>query len=416
MSKVPLLPVASIDNSLVNNVNTNSNTITTAFDNTLSRNGQSPNQMQSVLDMNSNPIINIPFATMSNQPVALGQLTNNVSPIQQLTGDVTGAISLPSGVVPTTIATVNSNVGTFGSSTQVPVVTVNAKGQTTAVTTANINTTNISNSQLAQMAADTIKGNNTGVSATPLDLTQAQVTALLNLFTSSLQGLVPASGGGTTNFLRADGTWNPLSTITTPTVQTFTSGSATYTPTAGTVFIKVRIVGGGGGGGASTTNAGTAGGTTTFGSWTAIGGAAGQPAQIAATGAGPLGGSGGVNGTGTLIVRVAGQRGGMAWSSSTSVWNGGGGSSPLGGGTGTMGDGGAGVPPAVNTGSGGSGGGTFGSNSGSGGGAGEYVEFFVNSPGATSYTVGTAGSGGAAGGSAGGNGAAGVIIIEEYPF
>jgi hypothetical protein len=29
----------------------------------------------------------------------------------------------------------------------------------------------------------------------------------LDLFTSSLKGLAPASGGGTTNFLRADGTW-----------------------------------------------------------------------------------------------------------------------------------------------------------------------------------------------------------------
>jgi hypothetical protein len=32
-------------------------------------------------------------------------------------------------------------------------------------------------------------------------------TAQLELFTSALKGLVPASGGGTTNFLRADGTW-----------------------------------------------------------------------------------------------------------------------------------------------------------------------------------------------------------------
>ena len=34
------------------------------------------------------------------------------------------------------------------------------------------------------------------------------LTAFLNTFTSSLQGLVPASGGGTTNFLRADGSWS----------------------------------------------------------------------------------------------------------------------------------------------------------------------------------------------------------------
>jgi hypothetical protein len=35
----------------------------------------------------------------------------------------------------------------------------------------------------------------------------AEATALLNVFTSLLKGLTPASGGGTTNFLRADGTW-----------------------------------------------------------------------------------------------------------------------------------------------------------------------------------------------------------------
>lgn len=41
-------------------------------------------------------------------------------------------------------------------------------------------------------------------------LTAASVaaqTALLNTFTSTLKGLAPASGGGTANFLRADGTW-----------------------------------------------------------------------------------------------------------------------------------------------------------------------------------------------------------------
>lgn len=37
--------------------------------------------------------------------------------------------------------------------------------------------------------------------------TPTQATAALNLFTSALQGLTPASGGGTTNFLRADGSW-----------------------------------------------------------------------------------------------------------------------------------------------------------------------------------------------------------------
>ena len=43
--------------------------------------------------------------------------------------------------------------------------------------------------------------------STPSYLTPTQVTADLNLFSSTLKGLAPLSGGGTSNFLRADGTW-----------------------------------------------------------------------------------------------------------------------------------------------------------------------------------------------------------------
>jgi hypothetical protein len=65
----------------------------------------------------------------------------------------------------------------------------------------------ITNAKLADMTANTIKGNNTGSPAAPIDLTVAQATAMLNSFAGSTKGLVPASLGGTTNFLRADGTW-----------------------------------------------------------------------------------------------------------------------------------------------------------------------------------------------------------------
>ncbi len=74
-----------------------------------------------------------------------------------------------------------------------------------AVTTVKILDDNVTNAKLADMAAATIKGNNTGGAANPLDLTATQVTAMLNVFTDLLKGLVPASGGGTTTFLRADG-------------------------------------------------------------------------------------------------------------------------------------------------------------------------------------------------------------------
>lgn len=57
------------------------------------------------------------------------------------------------------------------------------------------------------IAANSILGNNTGAAADPIQLTVAQTTAMLDAFTSLLKGLVPASGGGTSNFLRADGAW-----------------------------------------------------------------------------------------------------------------------------------------------------------------------------------------------------------------
>lgn len=66
----------------------------------------------------------------------------------------------------------------------------------------------VSNAKLANMAQSTIKGRAVGAgTGDPTDLTTAQATAILDLFTSVLKGLVPASGGGTTNFLRADGAW-----------------------------------------------------------------------------------------------------------------------------------------------------------------------------------------------------------------
>lgn len=52
-----------------------------------------------------------------------------------LTGDVTGSGTT---AITASLATVNSNVGVFGSSTEAPVITVNAKGLITAVTTAPI--------------------------------------------------------------------------------------------------------------------------------------------------------------------------------------------------------------------------------------------------------------------------------------
>jgi hypothetical protein len=65
----------------------------------------------------------------------------------------------------------------------------------------------VTNAKLANIATARIKGRVTAGTGDPEDLTGTQVTSMLDAFTSLLKGLVPASGGGTTNFLRADGSW-----------------------------------------------------------------------------------------------------------------------------------------------------------------------------------------------------------------
>lgn len=63
--------------------------------------------------------------------------------------------------------------------------------------------------KMADVATARIIGRVTVDSGAPEALTGTQATTLLDTFDSDLKGLAPASGGGTTNFLRADGLWVP---------------------------------------------------------------------------------------------------------------------------------------------------------------------------------------------------------------
>jgi len=56
-------------------------------------------------------------------------------------------------------------------------------------------------------ATDRFLGRKTAGAGDAEELTGTEATARLDAFTSTLKGLAPGSGGGTTNFLRADGTW-----------------------------------------------------------------------------------------------------------------------------------------------------------------------------------------------------------------
>lgn len=89
--------------------------------------------------------------------------------------------------------------------------------------------------KMADMSTSRFLGRVTAGAGVPEALTGTQATTLLDPFTSSLKGLAPASGGGTSNFLRADGVWaappggGGSSSALAPAVVTVGAGNSPYT-------------------------------------------------------------------------------------------------------------------------------------------------------------------------------------------
>lgn len=78
---------------------------------------------------------------------------------------------------------------------------------------------------LATIANNTLLGNNSGGAAAPTAKTGAEVTALLDTFTAGAKGVCTPSGGGASNFLRADGVWSAPPGATSGTVTSVGSGT-----------------------------------------------------------------------------------------------------------------------------------------------------------------------------------------------
>jgi hypothetical protein len=81
-------------------------------------------------------------------------------------------------------------------------VTVSASGTVWTVDAAAI-----TNAKLANMPSATFKGRVAAGSGPATDITPVEATSILPVFTATEKGLAPASSGGTSNFLRADGIW-----------------------------------------------------------------------------------------------------------------------------------------------------------------------------------------------------------------
>ena len=162
-----------------------------------------------------------------------------------------GTIALSLGAItPTSVAAsgtvTGSNLSGTNTGDQTITLTGDVTGSGTGSFAATIASSAVTNAKLANMAAHTFKGNNTGSSAAPVDLTATELTAELDVFTSSLKGLTPASGGGTTNFLRADGTWAaPGAGAGTVTSVDVSGGSTGLTTTGGPVTSSGTITLGG---------------------------------------------------------------------------------------------------------------------------------------------------------------------------
>lgn len=167
--KITLNNVGSLidTTTAANLINQNSTVISSAMDNTLSRDGTAPNTMGASIDMNSHTLLNLPDATSNGQPVTFGQLNaiqtgaGNL-PVGGTTGDVLvktspatfdahwGAVTVPiaaglnisvTGSNPTTIATIASPTFTAPVlGTPASGILTNATGTAAGLTAGNVTT------------------------------------------------------------------------------------------------------------------------------------------------------------------------------------------------------------------------------------------------------------------------------------
>ena len=88
MAKLTLSDPSVLDSSILPVITNNNTAIETALENTLSRDGTSPNQMDADFDMNGNQILNVPVPVASTDLVRLLELTTEVTRLEELIEDV----------------------------------------------------------------------------------------------------------------------------------------------------------------------------------------------------------------------------------------------------------------------------------------------------------------------------------------
>lgn len=206
---------------------------------------------------------NVEVLTGTQATTLLDNFTSTLKGLVPLSGGGTvnflradGTWTTPAGggtVTSVSVVTANGFAGTVATATTTPAITLTTtitgilKGNGTSISAASAGSDYLVNNQTITLSGDVAGSGATAITTTigankvtlammatvstarflgrvtaatgnVESLTGTQATTLLDVFTSTLQGLVPSSGGGTTNFLRADGTWaipaaGPMTTL-----------------------------------------------------------------------------------------------------------------------------------------------------------------------------------------------------------
>jgi len=188
----------------------------------------------SATNINASGIVTATSGFVGNLTGTATSTTN----IPNLTGDITSVNK------ETTLATVNSNVGTFGSQTLIPVVTVNAKGLVTAVTTAAVGSGLTVSGDSGSENIDLLTETLTISGGTNLTSSAASNTVTVNLDNNISLTSVVASGIITaTSGFSGNVTGNLTGNINSSGVSTFTSLNITNINASGIVTAAQFVTG-----------------------------------------------------------------------------------------------------------------------------------------------------------------------------